>query len=169
MTATATSSAATTQQDLSSTSAVRRLGTGDRGMGLCIPRSSRPGLGSVGEMSDKDRLWPGRVRRTGREQLRTWGLDILCEPVELCLSELVTNAMRYGRGPILGVRLYRTASCLVIEVTDGSPDRPVLSAAGPYEESGRGLALVAAIAESWGVSDDGTCTWCRLSVPEEQL
>ncbi|MFJ8754596.1 ATP-binding protein [Streptomyces sp. NPDC102441] len=168
MTATATSSAATAQQHLSSTSLVRRLGTTGRGMDLCIPRSSPPGLGSAAEMSEEDRLWPGRVRRTGREQLRTWGLDILCEPVELCLSELVTNAMRYGRGPVVGVRLYRTASFLFIEVTDGSPERPVLGVAGSDEESGRGLALVDAIAESWGVSEDGTCTWCRLSVPEEQ-
>ncbi|HWU08401.1 MAG TPA: ATP-binding protein [Streptomyces sp.] len=165
---TATSSAATAQQCLNNTSPVRRLGSGNRGMDLCIPRSSPPGPGSTGEMSEKDRLWPARVRRMGREQLRRWGLDILREPVELCMSELVTNAMRYGRGPLVGVRLYQASSYLVIEVTDGSPDRPVLGTAGPDEESGRGLALVDAVAESWGVADDGTCTWCRLTVSQEQ-
>jgi hypothetical protein len=168
MTATATGSAATGRQGLSSTSPVRQLGTGGRGMELRIPRSSRPGLAGADEMSEEDRLWPGRVRRLGREQLRSWRLDSLCEPVELCLSELVTNAMRYGRGPVVGVRLYGTASHLCIEVTDGSPDRPVLGVAGSDDESGRGLVLVEAIAESWGVTEDGTCTWCRLSVPEEQ-
>ncbi|MEK8144013.1 hypothetical protein NKH18_25075 [Streptomyces sp. M10(2022)] len=53
-------------------------------------------------------------------------------------------------------------------MTDGSPAMPVLSVAGSDEESGRGLALVDVIAESWGVTEDGTCTWCCLSVPEEQ-
>ncbi|MFE9826913.1 hypothetical protein ACFYSH_33185 [Streptomyces sp. NPDC005791] len=90
MTATANGSAATAQQRLSSTSPVLGLGTTDRGMELCIARSSRPGLGVVGEMSEEDRLWPGRVRRIGRAQLRRWKLDDLCEPAELCLSELVT-------------------------------------------------------------------------------
>ncbi|WP_329212380.1 ATP-binding protein [Streptomyces sp. NBC_01708] len=168
MTATATSSAATGQQGLSSTPPVRQLGTGGRGMELCVPRSSHPCLAGADELSEEDRLWPGRVRRLGREQLRRWRLDSLCEPVELCLSELVTNAMRYGRGPLVGVRLYGTASHLCIEVTDGSPDKPVLSVADSDDESGRGLALVDAIAESWGVTEDGTCTWCRLSVPKEQ-
>lgn len=168
MNATATSGAATARQRLSSTSPVLRFGTTDPGMELCIPRSTRPGLGVEGEMSEEDKLWPGRVRRIGREQLRRWKLDDLGEPAELCLSELVTNAMRYGQGPVVGVRLYRTASHLVIEVADGSPDRPVLGVAGCDEENGRGLALVDAVAESWGVTEDGTCTWCRLSAPEEQ-
>lgn len=168
MTATATGSATTAQQRLSSTFPVWRPGTTGRGMELRIPRSSRPGLGVDGEMSEEDRLWPGRVRRIGREQLCRWELDVLCEPAELCLSELVTNAMRYGQGPVVGVLLYRTASHLVIEVADGSPDRPVLGVAGSDEENGRGLALVDAIAESWGVTEDGTCTWCRLSAPGEQ-
>ncbi|MFJ8863893.1 ATP-binding protein [Streptomyces sp. NPDC102451] len=168
MTATATSSAATAQQGLSSASSARRPGTADRGLEFSIPRSSRPGLAGADEMSEEDRLWPGRVRRIGREQLCRWSLDSLCEPVELCLSELVTNAMRYGQGPVVDVRLYRTASHLCIEVADGSPDRPVLGVAGSDDESGRGLVLVDAVAESWGVTEDGTCTWCRLSVLEEQ-
>ncbi|MDQ0798204.1 ATP-binding protein [Streptomyces sp. B1I3] len=168
MTATATSSAATAQQGHCSTPPARRLDPADRDMDLGILRSPRPGLGSGGEMSEQDKLWPGRVRRIGRERLRRWKLDVLCEPVELCLSELVTNAMRYGRGPVVGVRLYRTTSHLLIEVSDGSPDRPVLGDAGSDEEGGRGLALVDAVAESWGVSEDGTCTWCRLSVPKGQ-
>ncbi|MFD9503465.1 ATP-binding protein [Streptomyces sp. NPDC060035] len=168
MTATAAGNTATVQQRPSSTSPVRLLGAAGRDMDLCIPRSSRPGLGSAGEISKRDSLWPGRVRRIGRAQLRKWKLNALCEPVELCLSELVTNALAYGQGGVVGVRLYQADSHLVIEVTDGSPDKPVLRVADPDNESGRGLALVDAIAETWGVTDDGTCTWCRLSVPREQ-
>ncbi|MCX5417757.1 ATP-binding protein [Streptomyces sp. NBC_00059] len=163
---TATSSVATAQQRVSSTSPARRLDTsGD--MDLCVPRTSRPGTDSA-EVSEEDMLWPGRIRRIGRAQLRRWDLDALSEPVELCLSELVTNAMRYGHGPVVGVRLHQDSSHLLIEVTDGSPDRAVLSVAGPDEERGRGLALVDAVADAWGVSDNGMCTWCRLRVPEKR-
>ncbi|MGW1817305.1 ATP-binding protein [Streptomyces sp. NPDC002125] len=164
---TATSSVATAQQRVSSTSPARRLGTSGRSMDLCVPRTSRPRTGSA-EVSEEDTLWPGHIRRIGRAQLRRWDLDALSEPVELCLSELVTNAMRYGRGPVVGVRLHQDGSHLLIEVTDGSPDRAVLGVAGPDEERGRGLALVDAVADAWGVSDDGTCTWCRLRVPERR-
>ncbi|MFE8009405.1 ATP-binding protein [Streptomyces sp. NPDC057418] len=163
---TATSSVATAQQRVSGPSPTRRLATSGRGMELSVPRTSRPGAGGAEEVSEKDMRWPGRIRRIGRAQLRRWDLDALSEPVELCLSELVTNAMRYGHGPVVRVRLHQDGSHLLIEVTDGSPGRAVLSVAGPDEERGRGLALVDAIADAWGVSDDGTCTWCRLSVPE---
>ncbi|MFF0698551.1 ATP-binding protein [Streptomyces tendae] len=62
----------------------------------------------------------------------------------------------------MGVRFYLTDVHVVIEVDDGSPCTPVLRCPGPDDESGRGLLLVQALAEAWGVSPDGTTTWCTL-------
>ncbi|MER5756906.1 ATP-binding protein [Streptomyces sp. NPDC002088] len=50
----------------------------------------------------------------------------------------------------------------MIKVRDGCPDLPVLRHAGPDDEGGRGLLLVESLAETWGVSPDGTTTWCSL-------
>ncbi|WP_405526753.1 ATP-binding protein [Streptomyces canus] len=104
---------------------------------------------------------PRRVRVIIRAGLRHWGLSGLTESAELLATELVTNAFKHGRGDV-GVRLYVTASHLLIEVRDGSPERPVSGRASLDDEDGRGLLLVTSIADHWGVSADGTTTWCSL-------
>jgi anti-sigma regulatory factor (Ser/Thr protein kinase) len=91
-------------------------------------------------------------------------LPRLVETAELVTSELVTNALRYGIGADIGMRLYLSATHLVIEVRDGSPDLPVLRRAKPGDEDGRGLVLVDAMADDWGTSPDGTRTWCSLAL-----
>ncbi|MET9461946.1 ATP-binding protein [Streptomyces canus] len=104
---------------------------------------------------------PRRVRLTIRSGLRHWGLSQVTESAELLATELVTNAFKHGCGDV-GVRLYVTASHLLIEVRDGSPVRPVSGRAALDDEDGRGLLLVSSIADHWGVSPDGTTTWCSL-------
>ncbi|MGW4892360.1 SpoIIE family protein phosphatase [Kitasatospora sp. NPDC004240] len=90
----------------------------------------------------------GPVRRAVAERLERWGLEETAFATELILSELVTNAIRYGGGPIR-VRLLRDRA-LICEVSDGSSTSPHLKYAATTDEGGRGLFLVAQFAERWG-------------------
>lgn len=110
-------------------------------------------------------VWVGRLRRIGRAKLRAWGLSALVDDAELLISELVTNGFRYGTEPQITFRLVIGTDVLVLEVDDGSPTLPQFRDADPDALNGRGLLLVDAIAASWGVSYDGTRTWCTLKFP----
>ncbi|MGW1617881.1 SpoIIE family protein phosphatase [Streptomyces sp. NPDC002172] len=88
------------------------------------------------------------ARKMACEQLEAWGLTDAAFATELIVSELVTNAVRYGDGPI-ALRLIRDAA-LICEVSDGSSTAPHLRRARVYDEGGRGLLLVAQISERWG-------------------
>jgi len=106
--------------------------------------------------------WVGRLRRITTAKLRVWGLAPLVNDAELLVSELVTNALRYGEGREVELRLVITLQGLLIAVNDGSAHRPQLGFVGACSETGRGLLLVAAFSDDWGVSPDGTTTWCTL-------
>lgn len=108
--------------------------------------------------------WVGRLRRISTAKLHNWGLAVLMDDAKLLVSELVTNALRYGEGEGIEFRLVITVDELLIAVNDGSAHRPELKVVGDSSETGRGLFLVAALADDWGVSPDGTTTWCTLSV-----
>ncbi|WP_328667214.1 ATP-binding protein [Streptomyces sp. NBC_00322] len=125
-----------------------------------VERSSPAGDG----LGAWDLRRPGQLRRIGVAYLRLWKLDELAESVELLISELVTNAFRHGTGAEVTLRMIHGASKLRLEVCDGSPDQPYERAAGPEEESGRGMLIVASVAASWGVSPDGITTWCTLTI-----
>ncbi|MFJ9694613.1 SpoIIE family protein phosphatase [Kitasatospora sp. NPDC101183] len=88
------------------------------------------------------------VRAAVARQLEGWGLEEAAFVTELILSELVTNAIRYGSGPIR-VRLLRDRA-LICEVSDGSSTSPHLRYAANEDEGGRGLFLVAQFADRWG-------------------
>jgi serine phosphatase RsbU (regulator of sigma subunit)/anti-sigma regulatory factor (Ser/Thr protein kinase) len=88
------------------------------------------------------------VRARCRETLREWGLEEVGFATELILSELITNAIRYGLPPV-GVRLLH-GRCLICEVSDGSGTSPRLRRAATTDEGGRGLFLVAQFAQRWG-------------------
>ncbi|MER7752360.1 SpoIIE family protein phosphatase [Kitasatospora sp. NPDC097643] len=90
----------------------------------------------------------GGIRAAVAERLTAWGLDEAAFVTELILSELVTNAIRYGSGPIR-VRLLRDRA-LICEVSDGSSTSPHLKYAATTDEGGRGLFLVAQFADRWG-------------------
>lgn len=62
---------------------------------------------------------PGRARRLARRQLSRWGMDELSDSVELLVSEVVTNAVRYASRPVT-LRLLRT-DVLRCEVGDDVP------------------------------------------------
>lgn len=105
------------------------------------------------------------MRSAVAEKLDTWGLSELAFGTELILSELITNAIRYGSAP-LRVRLLldRTLTC---EVSDGSSTSPHLRHAATTDEGGRGLFLVAQVAERWGTryTPGGKVIWAEQPLP----
>jgi PAS domain S-box-containing protein len=110
---------------------------------------------------------PAIVRHTrelARKTLVTWGLNDLIDTVELLVSELVTNALRYGAGDI-GLRLIRAGS-LLCEVRDDGHELPTLRHAELTDENGRGLQLVAALSERWGTqrTRTGKVVWFEQSI-----
>ncbi|GAQ59515.1 ATP-binding protein [Streptomyces acidiscabies] len=104
-----------------------------------------------------------QIRRTGAAHLSKWGLNSLVDTASLLISELVTNAVRYGTGDITFSMAHRSGEVL-IEVTDGSSAFPRVRHPTADEESGRGMFLVEAMADRWGTSADGTHTWCTIAV-----
>ncbi|MFK4099855.1 ATP-binding protein [Streptomyces sp. NPDC019531] len=87
------------------------------------------------------------------EQLRDWGLPL--DPAEHIVAELAANAATHGRVPGRDflLTLYVVGGTLRIEVTDTRGDRlPNVRLLAPDAESGRGLALVDALADRWGVA-----------------
>ncbi|MGW7257343.1 SpoIIE family protein phosphatase [Streptomyces sp. NPDC054834] len=105
------------------------------------------------------------VRAAVTRRLEEWGLDDLAFTTELILSELVTNAIRYGRAPI-GVRLLHDRA-LICEVSDSSTTSPHLRYAATTDEGGRGLFLVAQLAERWGTryTPSGKIIWAEQALP----
>ncbi|MEU0186306.1 SpoIIE family protein phosphatase [Streptomyces sp. NPDC006207] len=80
------------------------------------------------------------TRSLARRQLDQWGLEDLAFTAELVISELVTNAIRYGTPPIR-LRLIRDRM-LICEVSDASSTSPHIRRAATTDEGGRGLFLV---------------------------
>ncbi|MFF4283438.1 SpoIIE family protein phosphatase [Streptomyces kronopolitis] len=95
--------------------------------------------------------------------LSGWELDDLAINAELIVSELVTNAIRYGKGPIR-LRLIRQAT-LICEVSDASSTSPRLRHARTTDEGGRGLFLVAQLAHRWGTryTPEGKIIWADIN------
>lgn len=104
------------------------------------------------------------VRKQAIRWLADRGLDEEGFVTELILSELVTNAIRYGSEPIRVRLLYDRA--LICEVSDCSSTSPHLRYAATTDEGGRGLFLVAQFAERWGTryTDRGKVIWSEQSL-----
>jgi anti-sigma regulatory factor (Ser/Thr protein kinase) len=128
--------------------------------------------------TDIEWLLPRQARSVGRARalFRCWAeeLRLPVETVEtatLLLSELMTNAVRHGRvaGRDVAARCRITPSnTLRVEVSDACTARPVAREAAPDDESGRGLALVAALASAWDAEPRpygiGKTVWCELAL-----
>lgn len=112
---------------------------------------------------DADPICVSQARSNVVEQLSSWGLEDLEFTTELVVSELVTNAIRYGRPPIR-LRLIRDRA-LICEVSDTGSTTPHLRRARTFDEGGRGLFLVAQLAEHWGTrhTRQGKTVWAELS------
>ncbi|MEU6605428.1 SpoIIE family protein phosphatase [Streptomyces shenzhenensis] len=108
----------------------------------------------------------GRAREYARRQLLGWDLEPLVDTTELLVSELVTNALRYGEGEIrLRLLLDRT---LVCEVWDSGLVQPRRRRARDTDEGGRGLQLVGLLSAAWGSrrTPRGKTVWFELPLPD---
>ncbi|KAF3463716.1 SpoIIE family protein phosphatase [Streptomyces sp. Tu 3180] len=106
------------------------------------------------------------ARQWATERLTAWGLDEIAFVTELVVSELVTNAIRYGAPPVQ-LRLIRDRT-LICEVADASSTSPHLRRAHAYDEGGRGLLLVAQLTRRWGSrqTDGGKTIWAEQPLPD---
>ncbi|MFD7062520.1 SpoIIE family protein phosphatase [Streptomyces sp. NPDC059906] len=107
----------------------------------------------------------GRAREYARARLLAWDMEPLVDTTELLVSELVTNALRYGEGEIrLRLLLDRT---LVCEVWDSGLVQPRRRRARDTDEGGRGLQLVGLLSAAWGSrrTPRGKTVWFELPLP----
>jgi anti-sigma regulatory factor (Ser/Thr protein kinase) len=97
---------------------------------------------------------------------RGWQLFHLVDSVELLVSELVTNAILHGVGAVRLVADY-DGTRIRVEVHDHDPNAPEahVTAATQLDEHGRGLQLIAMLADSWGTrrTDVGKAVWIELA------
>lgn len=95
-----------------------------------------------------------RIRRFATDACRLSAPDADCDTVSLLVSEVATNALVHGVGQVR-IRVVPQTEGVRIEVVDGSATLPRPRDAALLDEGGRGLALVAALASSWGSEPTG--------------
>ena len=118
-----------------------------------------------------DQRAPGGARRFARSILAAWDLTHLAETVELLVSEVVTNAVGHARTGGEMVLMHRHGA-LRVEVSDTGGGSVAPRHARPEDVTGRGMAIVEALASRWGVLDDeqradhvAKTVWFELEVP----
>jgi anti-sigma regulatory factor (Ser/Thr protein kinase) len=105
------------------------------------------------------------ARHFVRETLRGEGADVI-DAAELMTSELTSNCVRHaGTGFEVSVRTHGAGEEIRVEVRDSGGGQPRALSPGPEEPSGRGLMIVEAMSESWGVerADGGKTVWFTLA------
>ncbi|MDQ0943824.1 anti-sigma regulatory factor (Ser/Thr protein kinase) [Streptomyces sp. V1I1] len=100
---------------------------------------------TVGEHSAR------HVRRIVRSYLGVWGMPELTDAAELTVTELLANVVRHVPDRHCGLLILRHPEGLRVEVSDRALELPLARDAGGDEESGRGLALLDAVVDKWGV------------------
>lgn len=112
----------------------------------------------------------GQVRRIVSAQLRYWHLDPLIDRAALGVTELLANVHQHtGADKRCTVELVLLQGSVTVSVRDHDPSPPRVRPSGALATSGRGLALVAAVSESWGMrvrpDGDGKVVWFTLPAP----
>lgn len=135
------------------------------------PPTAVSGVGAQrrGPMSDTLRLEhgiraPGHARRWIMQRCHEWHCDALADSAALMISELVTNVFLHARTECT-IHATFDHPILTVTVTDGDSHELALHSPSTTAEDGRGLAIVAGIADTWGIqhSDAGKSIWFRLS------
>ena len=107
----------------------------------------------------------GEARHRMRTQLRRGGVaESVIDDAVLILSELLSNACKHGRplgdalsgdGDVRAAWRVDPSGRLIVEVTDGGgPTRPAPATPSVTAHGGRGLNIITALADDWGVRDD---------------
>lgn len=117
------------------------------------------------------------ARRFTRQTLVEWGVlgvSRRTDDVLLCVSELVTNALLHGAPPGRGFRIFLSLTVdllLRVEVHDSGDGTPSVQHSGERAEMGRGLLIVEALADKWGVGerDPGKIVWCEFAVGDSRF
>lgn len=107
-----------------------------------------------------------RAREFVEDRCRQWAIQDVVDDVLLVVSELVTNAITHARSAC-ELRLVLTTSALRVEVGDGGDGSPDPLLAHDDDEHGRGLYLVAALSQAWGVDSDasgGKVVWAEVPI-----
>ncbi|MFI6698482.1 ATP-binding protein [Streptomyces sp. NPDC050509] len=115
----------------------------------------------------------GQIRRIISAQLRYWHLDLLIDPAALGVTELLTNVHRHAQpDKRCTVDIELLLERLTVSVSDHDPRLPTVHHAELSDTGGRGLALIAAVSESWGIhprGDTGKSIWFTLPAPPVAL
>ncbi|MCX5399428.1 SpoIIE family protein phosphatase [Streptomyces sp. NBC_00102] len=143
------------------------LGPGDRDDDIALLAARFDGIApnDVAYWSlDPEDSAPSRARKLARGALERWNMEHLSDEVELLVSEVVTNAVRYAERPVT-LRLLRT-DILRCEVGDDSPQLPRQRRARETDEGGRGLMLVNRLARRWGATrlSSGKVVWFEMAM-----
>ncbi len=98
-----------------------------------------------------------------RSALLRWELPLMVETSELLVSELATNALRYGKAPI-DLQVLLLDDVVTFSVADTDAPLPRFRRSSYDDEGGRGLQLVATLASRWGAraTPTGKVVWCEL-------
>ncbi|WP_411150263.1 ATP-binding protein [Streptomyces sp. A30] len=109
------------------------------------------------------------VRATIRSILAAAKLNCIVDTVELLVSEVVTNAYRHSPMETY-VSMERTPDDFRVTVWDHAPGTPMPRAPAADDERGRGLGIVEACADEWGVRDypHGKAVWFSVAPKEEK-
>lgn len=134
----------------------------------CFPGVGAPTLG--GQAS--------RVRRARdftATTLHQWGVAGRCDDIAIVVSELVTNALQHARpassntcaGSPIQLGLLHPGHCVMCAVSDASRAVPVPKEPDLFDETGRGLHVIAALSDQWGYTtsvDMGKVIWALFSL-----
>ncbi|WP_329084886.1 MULTISPECIES: ATP-binding protein [unclassified Streptosporangium] len=107
------------------------------------------------------------ARSLVRRELSLWGADDLIDDCVLIVSELVTNAVRYG-GAACALRIRGGGNLVRGELFDPGAGTPRLCARDMDATGGRGLQIVDSLADDWGVAhppSGGKIVWFVLGLP----
>ncbi|MEO3978343.1 ATP-binding protein [Streptomyces sp. CAU 1734] len=117
---------------------------------------------------------PSRIRQVRRivsAQLRYWHLDPLIDQAALGVTELLTNVHRHAEpDKMCVVDIELLTDRLTVSVHDHDPRLPAVPADDLYATSGRGLSLIEAVSEQWGVrprGETGKTVWFTLTTPPQ--